>query len=142
MFLFKHRDSDYSLANAVKKRSTNGKLYSEAEFRRIIERERARADRTDHQFSLIVIDLGFSDEKHHTTKGILENIFNRVRKIDEIGWYGRNRIGIILPYTSAQGALKFAENLCGLCSLPIAECLLNVYTYDADKISKSLANVG
>ena len=58
-----------------------------------------------------------------------------MRRIDEIGWYDQNRIGVILPYTSAQGAQKFAESLCNLFSPPMGECFLNVYTYDSDQTS-------
>ena len=62
----------------------------------------------------------------------MQKILRRVRRIDEIGWYDQNRIGIILPYTSAQGAQKFAESLSNSISLPVEECLLNVYTYASD----------
>jgi len=131
MLFFKRRNNTSSTDSTKKK--TSGKIYYEDEFRSIIERERARADRTDHQFSLIVLDLGSPDENHHRTNHILQKIFRRVRRIDEIGWYGQNRIGIILPYTSAQGAQKFTESLCNSFSLPMEECLLNVYTYDSDQ---------
>ena len=128
MLLFKRRNNNTSSADAQKMK-TAGKIYFEDEFRSIIERERARADRTDHQFSLIVLDLGSPAGNHQTTDHILQKILSRVRKIDEIGWYDQNRIGIILPYTSAQGAQKFAESLSNSISLPVEECLLNVYTY-------------
>jgi PleD family two-component response regulator len=117
-------------------------IFSEDEFRSIIERERARADRTDQHFSLIILDLGFPDESHHATHHILQKVFRRVRRIDEIGWYGQNRIGIILPYTSAQGAQKFAESLCSSFSLTTKECLLNIYTYDSDQTNTAQANKG
>jgi len=138
MPLFKRRNNNTSLADSIKKKTT-GKIHYEQEFRSIIERERARADRTDHQFSLIVLDLRSPDENHQTTNHILQKIFRRVRRIDEIGWYDQNRIGIILPYTSAQGAQKFAESLSNSFSLPMEQCLLNVYTYDSDQTHPDVA---
>ena len=141
MSLFKPRNHNTFLANSLKEKGT-GKLYSEEEFRSIIERERARADRTDHQFSLIILDLGFPDESHNTSHPILQKVFRRVRIIDEIGWYGQNRIGIILPYTSAQGAQKFAQSLCNSFSLTTEECLLNVYTYDSDQTNPDVEKAG
>ena len=132
MALFKRLKNIGSFANLNLQKDSNG-IHSEEEFRSIIERERARADRTDHQFSLIVLDLEFPDENHHTTHHMLQKIFRRVRRIDEIGWYDQNRIGVILPYTSAQGAQKFAESLCNSFSPPMGECFLNVYTYDSDQ---------
>jgi len=139
MLFFKRGNNNTSLADSLKKK-TNAKIYYENEFRSIIERERARADRTDHQFSLIVLDLGSPDENHHATNHILQKIFRRVRRIDEIGLYDQNRIGIILPYTSAQGAQKFTESLCNSFSLPMEECLLNVYTYDSDQTNTAQSN--
>ena len=132
MALFKRLKNIGSFANLNLKKDSNG-IHSEEEFRSIIERERARADRTDHQFSLIVLDLVYPDENHHTTHHMLQKIFRRVRTIDEIGWYDQNRIGVILPYTSAQGAQKFAESLCNSFIPPMGEGLLNVYTYDSDQ---------
>ena len=134
MALFKRLKNIGFFANLNLQKDSNG-IHSEEEFRSIIERERARADRTDHQFSLIVLDLGSSDENHHTTHHMLQKIFRRVRRIDEIGWYDQNRIGVILPYTSAQGAQKFAESLCNSFNPPMGECFLNVYTYDSDQTS-------
>jgi PleD family two-component response regulator len=139
MLLFKYRNNNYSLTNSLKKK-TNGKIYNEDEFRTIIERERARADRTDHQFSLIVLDLKITDRNQYNTKYILEEIFCRMRKIDEIGWYGQYRIGIILPYTTAQGAQKFAESLCKLVDPSMVECVFNLFTYGSDKNNPSELN--
>ena len=107
-----------------------GEFYSEEEFRRIIDRERARADRTDHQFSLILLDFGFNNRNHNSNGRLLQKISSRIRKIDEIGWYDPRRIGIILPYTSEQGAQRFAESLCELMEPSTTECTFNVYTYD------------
>ena len=138
MLLFKRRNHNSFLPDSLQKK-TNGKIHYYQEFRNIIERERARADRTDQQFSLILLDLGSFDENHQTTHRILQNIFHRMRRIDEIGWYDQNRIGIILPYTSAQGAQKFAESLSNSFSLPKEQCLLNVYTYDSDQTNPDVA---
>jgi GGDEF domain-containing protein len=130
MALFKRSKNNGSFANLNLQKESNG-IHSEEEFRSIIERERARADRTDHQFSLIVLDLGFHEGNHNTNRRLLQKVISRMRRIDEIGWYDQNRIGIILPYTSAQGAQKFAESLCNSFGPPMGECFLNVYTYDA-----------
>jgi hypothetical protein len=55
-----------------------------------------------------------------------------MRRIDEIGWYDPQRIGIILPYTSERGAQRFAESLGELMDPSLAECIFNVYTYEFD----------
>ena len=126
---FKPRKKNKNSVNWFKKKSA-GEIYEEEEFRHIIDRERARADRTDHRFSLIVIDLGFNNGNHHSNGLQLKKIISRMRRIDEIGWYDPRRIGIILPYTSEQGAYKFAESLCEFMDPSMTECIFNVYTYD------------
>ena len=62
----------------------------------------------------------------------LEKILKRVRVIDEIGWYGPKRIGIVLPYTNADGAQEFSDSLDGLfdSSLPVTIC--TIYTYPSE----------
>jgi PleD family two-component response regulator len=126
---FRIKKNKHNLADSIKTKLT-GEIYSEEEFRRIIDRERARADRIDHQFSLIVLDFEFDNGNHGENGRLLGKIYSRIRRIDEIGWYDPQRIGIILPYTSERGAQKFAESLCGLMNPARAECTFNVYTYD------------
>ena len=130
---FKSKKNNKPLSAEFFKTKIADGIYSEAEFRRIIDRERARADRTDHQFSLVVIDLGISYSNYNTNGLQFQKLFSRTRRIDEIGWYDRQRIGIILPYTSEQGAQKFAESLCEFMDHSMTECVFNVYTYGLDK---------
>ena len=126
---FRLKKNKQDLADSIKPKLA-GEFYSEEEFRRIIDRERARADRADHQFSLILLDMGFNNANHNSNGRLLQKISSRIRKIDEIGWYDPSRIGIILPYTSEQGAQRFAESLCELMDPSATECTFNVYTYE------------
>ena len=132
MQLFKPIKNNKTFADSLKTKRVY-EIYSEEEFRRIIDRERARADRTDHQFSMVVLDLGFTNGNHKTNKLLLQKIFSRIRRIDEIGWYAPQRIGIILPYTSERGAQRFTESLCELMDPSMAECVFNLYTYGSDR---------
>ena len=132
MKLFKSKKNNKMLPHSLK-RNVAGAIYSEEEFRRIIDKERARADRTDHQFSLIVLDLGFTNGNQNKNGLLLQKIVSRIRRIDEIGWYAPQRIGIILPYTSERGAQRFTESLCQLFDPSMAHCIFNVYTYDFDR---------
>ena len=118
---FRFNKNNNTLADALRTKLA-GEIYSEEDFRRIIDRERARADRTDHQFSLIVLDFGFDNGNHHRNGRLLEKVYSRIRRIDEMGWYDSRRIGIILPYTSERGAQKFAESLCELMDPAAADC--------------------
>jgi PleD family two-component response regulator len=133
---FKQKNSNKLLAaNLFKTKIADG-ISSVADFRRIIGSERARADRANYHFSLILLDLKFSNDNHKTNKILLQKIISRARKIDQLGWYDKQRIGILLPYTSEQGAQKFAENLCELFEPPTAQCVFKLYTYGLDKTEK------
>jgi hypothetical protein len=109
-------------------------IYSEKMFFEVIERERERANRNDHHFSLIVLDLDLSSTDYDTTRFFLEKIIRRVRVIDEIGWYGPKRIGIILPYTDADGAQEFSDSLDNLfdSSMPVSICTIDTYPSDRE----------
>ena len=98
------------LFNGNNKMNPLGGIHSSDAFRTILERERARAERTSQLFSLVV--FGF-DKENETDDASLERLGNvlgqKVRICDEVGWYDGNRIGIILPGTSAEGARQFTD---------------------------------
>jgi hypothetical protein len=104
-------------------------VYSEKDFLRMLERERERANRNLHPFSLIVFEFGPSNLNSDKTAAFLRQIITRMRITDEIGWYGAQRIGIILPYTAASGARQFTKSLCDLMDypMPISKCSILTY---------------
>jgi hypothetical protein len=136
---FKAKKDNKPLTESFKTKPADG-IYSVAEFRRIIDRERARADRTDHQFSMIVLDLGPNNGNPNSNGQLLRKVYSRLRRIDELGWYDNRRIGIILPYTSEKGAQAFAESLCQLMDPATAECVFNLFTYGAENTGADALN--
>ncbi len=128
MSLFQRRENNRSFANLPRKMA-GGKIYPEAEFRAILEQERARADRNDHQFSLVVFDIIQPTGKNVGARRMIQKISGRIRSIDKIGWYDNQRIGIILPYTSGEGATKLAETICDLFGTSTRNPECTVYTY-------------
>ena len=87
-----------------------GSIHSSDAFRTILDRERARAERTGQFFSLVVFGIV---RENGTDAASLERLGNvlvqKVRVCDEVGWYDGNHIGTILPGTSAEGARQFAD---------------------------------
>ena len=134
MPLFKLTKKSINFVNALTKRES-GELYSKEEFKPIIEKERARADRDDHEFSLVIFDMGSSHLKNNTIGHLIRKIKERVRCIDETGWYDDQQIGMILPYTSNKGATKLAENICESLDDSIPQPVCKVYTYPLDKLN-------
>ena len=133
MFLSKLTKKSKHFLNALKKRES-GELYPKEEFKSIIEKERARADRDNHKLSLVIFDMGLSHPKNNPAVHLIRRIKDRVRCIDETGWYDDQQIGIILPYTSNKGATKLAENICESLDESIPKPVCTVYTYPLDKL--------
>lgn len=104
-------------------------IHSEKEFFWVLERERERANRNRHQFSLIVLELELTEMNEATIRSCINKINKRMRIIDEIGSYGAECIGIILPYTSSRGARAFAEDLVDSMDsmIPISSCTICTY---------------
>ena len=111
--------------HTIERRAARGALSSE-EFHRVLAQERARADRTEHQFSVVLLH-GDGLQSAGPAEDLINKIANRIRIIDEIGWFDEWRIGLILPYTSSTGARKLVDRICktSITSLPV----FTIYTY-------------
>ena len=84
---------------------------SESEFREKLKIERSRTHRNTHEFSLVTFDIKTLHFTNSQTEELIEKISSRIRNIDTIGWYDKDKIGVILPYTAAKGANSFAKNI-------------------------------
>jgi PleD family two-component response regulator len=109
-------------------------IYSRSHFSKILERERERANRNNHKFSLIVLEFRIHEIEKNRIRKVLKQITARLRIIDEIGWYGPNRIGIILPYTSKKGACQLIKSLSELVDpqFSIPTCTICTYPPGTD----------
>lgn len=104
-------------------------IYSVEEFHALLERERARADRNSHEFSLLVFDREQAAMDGVSMERLARAISRRVRSTDVVGWYKERDIGIFLPDTPAAGAWKLAEDLCRPLVITSAPPFCKVYTY-------------
>jgi lipopolysaccharide/colanic/teichoic acid biosynthesis glycosyltransferase len=107
-------------------------IYSVAQFAVALERERARADRNGHQISLALMPARHADGASPPSR-LLEVLKGRLRVTDEAGWYDESRLGVLMPYTSCQGAWRLVEDLCRLTGgeLSLSDC--RVYLYPCDR---------
>ncbi len=84
-------------------------LHTIDDMRDIIMREKARSDRFSQEFSMIVFEI----EKNINIQGFINDLCcflkSRLRAIDYAGWFADHQIGIVLSFTSAENAAKFAE---------------------------------
>jgi hypothetical protein len=81
-------------------------ICSQEEFHSILVREKARADRNGHGFSLVAIETSNLEDSPSLT----ESFQQLIRTTDEIGWFDQNTLGIFLYNTSALGAWQFVNN--------------------------------
>lgn len=78
---------------------------SQNEFHAILAREKARADRNGHGFSLVAFEVSGKED----ISKLVKHLQNILRISDEIGWFANNTLGILLYNTSAVGAWQFVN---------------------------------
>ena len=104
-------------------------ILSRKSFYKIIERERERANRNNHQVSLVVFNLESFPDDGKESKQLVENIIKEKRKIDEVGWYKKYNVGVILPYTSSHGAREFSVRLSRTLNFIMPDSFCYLFTY-------------
>jgi lipopolysaccharide/colanic/teichoic acid biosynthesis glycosyltransferase len=111
-------------------------IYSAREFHERINNECALADRYNQRFSLALFEMGNQNENSVAVRRLVRTLYSRFRNIDELGWYSNRQIGVILPYTPAEGAWTLAENVCALISSILEPPPFTIYTYPSEKWPK------
>lgn len=119
-------------------------LMSRAAFEHVLECERARADRSEVPFTLLVIDVAMprAREEYGQSLALLATVLKRrLRVCDSFGWYG-NRIGAMLVGAKEEHVARiwkdiqtaFVEEAHAELSrrLPLPELNLRVYTYPSN----------
>ena len=85
-------------------------IHSEKTLEQIILQERTRSDRNGHPFSLVVFDV--NEKSKDSFEKLLRIIHSReTRLCDEVGWFLKQHIAVILCYTDRQSAFSFAEDI-------------------------------
>ena len=123
--------------NFLRYKSFNG-INSRKEFYKVIEQERERANRNNHQISLLVFNLDSFPDNGKERKQLIDNIIKKKRKIDVIGWYKKHRLGVILPYTSSHGARKFSVRLSRTLNFIMPDSFCHVFTYPLESKSDDI----
>jgi PleD family two-component response regulator len=108
-------------------------IYQRSFFLKLIEMERCRSNRNNLPFSLLLFNVNQNQTTNWTTDELVKHISKRVRRIDQLGWYDRHHIGILLPNTSAAGAQTIAKDICGKQDTPF---IFHTLTYpDIDQMN-------
>jgi len=105
-------------------------VYSEKEFRALLDHERRRSNRTKEKFSVAVFDVGDVETEEMDKACLLpDNLVGTSRSTDEVGWFDKNRIGVLLPDTTAKGAKHFTRYFSTTLSSALGTIAPKIYTY-------------
>lgn len=106
-------------------------LHSPEKMKVIIQRERARSDRTATGFSLLVISAAHGRHGKATLARVASYLSSRLRLTDELGWLDDYQLCAVLSTTLPNGAWKVAESIQSDC-LEGRSVDFKVYYYPSD----------
>ena len=127
------------MSRLISGRSRSGVL-SVSEFERAFLLERARVDRSQKTFSLVVFVPHREDEEQEIR--LVHALRNRLRIYDSIGRLDARRIGALLPETTADGAWTLADAVLERLAQMEIDLDCEVFSYPADWPTDGEPNVG
>ncbi len=86
-------------------------LVAENKFGDLLKREKLRADRNGHGFSLVIFHIESAKSNSSGLNCLTKIIKERARVTDTAGWLDEKTIGCFLPDTSEAGAKKLSDNI-------------------------------
>jgi len=107
----------------------SGEISSRERMLLTLHRERARADRTGHEFALVLFRVKHAAKVTHSVERLIRTVVARSRTTDEVGWFNEKFLGVILPDTNSAGAWRLAEDVCELVAGKMHRPIYAVYTY-------------
>jgi lipopolysaccharide/colanic/teichoic acid biosynthesis glycosyltransferase len=115
-------------------------LLSREQLMRVLQRERARSDRSGEVFSLVIFSVSPAASGAETLKHLARILQRRLRLTDDAGLWEADKIGVVLPATPAAGAWTVVGDVC-VCvpaGLPLPLC--RVYCYPSARANGSRGN--
>jgi lipopolysaccharide/colanic/teichoic acid biosynthesis glycosyltransferase len=110
-------------------------IHSKKNFYTLVERERARSDRTGSYFSIIILSLPHKSQI--SIKTISPALTGKLHCYDDIGWIDKKTIGILMPYTSCDDAAKLAVEIAEASAHASVQCGHHVLTYPLHWVTSS-----
>lgn len=122
-----------------RKRGLNG-IHSPREFYAVLQRERARSDRAGDRFSLLLFNIADSSGDQTLAPYLVKILTQRIRSTDEVGWFDTQRIGVVMPNTPAEGALRLADEICEKIAKEKRPLDFKVFTYPSKWLTRDTDN--
>lgn len=117
------------IVERLRLRRGSDRVLPQDEFRRVLERERALADRHDLKFCLLVFSRNGSACSLSALKTVAENLTRQLRNTDVAGWMEGDRIGTILRFATPEGARLVGERVTHLMPADLPHPKIEVLSY-------------
>src|SRR3954471_17970954 len=102
------------------------------DFTRMVCRERARADRSGGDFSVVTFRADTTAAELEILRRIAKHLSERARIIDQYGWNGDSAVWLLLPHCPADAAGKIAQDVCQQFSGAPEQVAYELYHYVGD----------
>ena len=99
-----------NLFNGTGRNSTDS-VHDVKSFNLLLRKERARADRQNTSWALVVFDVDRRNGNQETLEILISVIVSRIRLSDSLGWIGDSGLCIFLSDTAADGARKLLADI-------------------------------
>lgn len=116
-------------------------ILSAEQFRWAIERESQRVDRMNAAELSLVLFRVTPGKRRLSTMRLARAILSRIRITDDIGWFDRDHLGILLPETTPAGAWQLSQTICDVVAIRGSRPLCTLYNYPAVEESSDAARV-
>ena len=139
MLMTKIRQQLRRFARQTERPSIDGVL-SVSEMSSIIELERARADRSDHCFTLLKFKVDWKRKRPAFLRQFVRVLHKRIRVVDRVGWLPDHGIGIVLLHTGAAAAHSLLRDLsaCRTRGFRLPKC--TILEYSPEKVENGNGN--
>src|SRR3954447_3744766 len=116
-------------------RSAGPRLHDGArrDFTKMVCRERARADRSGGDFSVVTFRAGTTAAESEILRQIAKHLSERARIIDQYGWNGDSAVWLLLPHCPADAAEKIAQDIFQKFSTAQVQVGFELYHYAGDQ---------
>lgn len=115
-------------------------LLPPAQTLKILERERARTDRSGDRFSVLAFSPCAREVEEATWRQLARILQERLRSTDEVGWLEDGQLCAILPDTSSTGARKVADDVCCQFTGETPAPICSIYCYPNEPVGSDDGN--
>jgi lipopolysaccharide/colanic/teichoic acid biosynthesis glycosyltransferase len=103
-------------------------FHSRNEIDAILHRECSRCERNGQEFCLVVISAAKNGARRHVHR-LAKVLCRRARATDEVGWFDAQRLCVVLPDTSGDGAMAFVGHFTESSNYRGLSPLCNILSY-------------